>query len=323
MNSTLAESAGESARTTAVFAAKPVGTQLLTLVRREFWEHRYLWLAPLATEILLLLLCAGLGHGHSVHIQLRDDAADATDADRIAAGTIVQWMLSVPLYVVTLLLIGYYVLDCLYAERKDRSILFWKSLPVSDGLTVSSKALTALVVVPFGAFALALVGNLAFWAIYSLRIALGSFPPVLSWNGIEWLRTECVILLALLLAVLWYAPWAAAGMLVSAWVRRSPFLWSVVPLVLALVLEKIAGSLWGQPAYLGNFLAYRTGYIWLVLGLQHVRIVTHAAIHPVGTLLNTLNFGAAFADPGLWLGVLAAVLMLFVAARFRRYHDET
>jgi ABC-2 type transport system permease protein len=322
MNSTLAESAGDTPRSAVVFAAKPLGTQLLTLLRREFWEHRYLWLAPLATEVLLLLLCAVLGHGHGVHVQLRDEG-DATAADKVAAATIAQWMLTVPLYVVTLLLIGYYVLDCLFAERKDRSILFWKSLPVSDGLTVASKALTALVVVPFGVFALALLGNLAFYALYSLRVALGSLPPVLSFDAVEWLRTELVMLLALLLAVLWYAPVAAASMLVSAWVRRSPFLWSVVPLVLALVVEGILRSVWGMPGYLHDFLNYRTNHIWHVLGLEHARVITHDGLHPVGSLLNTLNFGAAFADRDLWLGVIAAVAMLFAAARFRRYHDET
>jgi ABC-2 type transport system permease protein len=325
MNSTLAESAGDRARGAAALTAKPLATQLFTLVRREFWEHRYLWLAPLVTQVLLLLLCAVIGHGHSMHIQLRDaDDGNVTAADRIAAATIVQWLLAVPLFVVVLLLLSYYVLDCLYAERKDRSILFWKSLPVSDGLTVTAKALTALVVVPFGAFLLAVVGNLAFYAIYLLRVGLGSLPPVLTFDATQWLRTELVMFLGLVLGVLWYLPWAALWMLVSAWVRRyTPFLWAVVPLVLALVVEGILSSIYHQPGYLHQFLNYRTFHIWAVLGLPNEHVITHGGIHPVGSLLGTLDFGAAFADRDLWLGVVAAVLMLFAAARLRRWHDET
>ncbi|HTC17012.1 MAG TPA: hypothetical protein VK695_14525 [Steroidobacteraceae bacterium] len=330
MNSTIADAAGDAPRSTSAYSVKPLHTTLVTLVRREFWEHRYLWLAPLATQVLLLLLCAVLGHWHAdsrgnFQIDMSSDGGEVIGAHegKVAAATVVQTVLTIPLYVVTLFLISYYVLDCLYAERRDRSILFWKSLPVSDGLTVTSKALTALVIVPFGVFALALVGHLLFYAIYSLRVATGSSPPVLSWDTLEWLRTEVVVFLTVLLAVLWYAPVATALMLVSAWVRKSPFLWVTVPPVLALVLEAILHGIYRQPLYLHDFIAYRSRHIWQVLELPHARVFTANGLHPVGSLLQALNFGGAFADRDLWLGVVAALVMLFVATRLRRYHDES
>ena len=72
--------------------------------------------------------------------------------------------------------LSYYLLDCLSAERRDRSILFWKSLPVSDGLTVASKLLTAFVVVPLGVFLLAMVTYFVFALIIAVRVAIGTAP---------------------------------------------------------------------------------------------------------------------------------------------------
>ena len=67
------------------------------------------------------------------------------------------------------LVLTFYLLDCLYAERKDRSILFWKSLPVSDAATVASKLLVALAVVPLGVYVVAILSDLLFSAIIAVR----------------------------------------------------------------------------------------------------------------------------------------------------------
>jgi ABC-2 type transport system permease protein len=224
------------------------------------------------------------------------------------------------LYIVLLFLVSYYTLDCLFAERKDRSILFWKSLPVSDALTVVSKLLVALVIAPLLVFVLAMLTQLVFNAILSARIAAGNLPAVIEWSGLEWLRTEAVMLLILGLAVLWYAPFAAALMLVSAWARRTPFLWSSLPPLLAPILERIALG----THHLWDFYRYRTYGIWRVLTDGYrFRIITHHDVQPVGTLLTDLRFGAAYADADLWLGVLAAAAILYVAVRIRRYRDDS
>jgi len=134
---------------------------ILTLARRELWEHRSLWIAPLVVQGLLLL---GMFVGHTSFDE-GDGPHTLTAQQRVALFTIVQWALAQPLFIVTAICVGFYLLDCLYAERKDRSILFWKSLPVSDGLTVASKFLVAAVVVPLGALVLALVSDLVYTAI--------------------------------------------------------------------------------------------------------------------------------------------------------------
>jgi ABC-2 type transport system permease protein len=315
MNSTFAEAAGESPRTAAVPARKPRLETLLTLVRREFWEHRYLWIAPLCVAALLLAV-AIFGQ---VHLDAGEMPQIANPSQRVALLTIVQWAISALYYVIALFILSYYALDCLYAERKDRSILFWKSLPVSDGLTVGAKLATALVVVPAWFFVLALLASVVFFAILLGRAALGSVPTVLTWNTFEWLRTTVAMLLIQILAVLWYAPIVAYLMVVSAWAKRSPFLWSTLPWVVAPILERIAFG----TRYLWHFMLYRSHGIWETLALGRTNLFPHHTFRPAGTLLQDLNFRGAFTDVDLWLGLAAAVALAYAAVRIRRYRDET
>jgi ABC-2 type transport system permease protein len=316
MNSTLADTAGEGPRSaTAPTTAKGLTETLLTLVRREFWEHRALWLAPL-TVAGLLALCATIGR---IHLDVDDTARVHGEAQRVAVFTIIQWVLAMPLYLVAMFVAAFYLLDCLYAERKDRSILFWKSLPVSDGLTVSAKMLVALVVVPLGVFALALVAQLLFTAILGARVLVGTLPPVFTWNTYEWARTEIVMLLVTVLAVLWYAPLAGYLLLMSAWVRRGPILWSTLPLVLGPVLEWVAFG----TRHLMDFINYRINGVWWLLGVEHTHLITKHEVRPVGTALEVLNVRGVLTSIDLWLGLAVTVALAYAATRIRRYRDDT
>jgi ABC-2 type transport system permease protein len=322
MSSTVADTAGTPGAT-AARADKPLGMVLLALVRREFWEHRYLWIAPLAVEAVLIVLGAIVGHGH-VRLDNEDFSSGANSpAQKVAAFTILQWMQSVPLVVVLVGAVSWYALDCLYAERKDRSILFWKSLPVSDGLTVLSKALVALVVAPLVTFGVALIGYLVFAAVVGARMALGGIPSVISWDLVEWFRTELAMLVMLIVAMLWYAPVVAAMMLLSVWARPNPFLWALLAPIVAPLIERVAFG----THYLASFMKYRAFDIWGTLAYGpahgHFNIISKHGLHPVGTLLDEFNIGAALTDIDLWLGVATAAALLYAAMRIRRYRDET
>jgi ABC-2 type transport system permease protein len=323
MNSTLAEVADDTPRSAAPPVARPLGVTLLTLVRREFWEHRYLWIAPVAVEGVLIVLGAVVGHG-GLHLDDTDFGRWSNlQAQKVAAFTILQWMLSVPACVVLIGVVSWYALDCLYAERKDRSILFWKSLPVSDGLTVVSKAVVALLAAPLVAFLVALGGFLVFAAILDVRIAAGGIASVFSWDLVEGLRTELVMLIMLVVAVLWYAPIVTAMMLLSVWARPNPFLWAFLAPIVAPLLERIAFG----THYLSGFLKYRAFGIWGTLAHGpthgHIDIITHHGLHPIGTLLDEFNIGAALTDIDLWLGLAASAAMLYAAVRIRRYRDDS
>jgi ABC-2 type transport system permease protein len=283
-----------------------------TLVRREFWEHRSLWRAPLVVTALLLV-CALLTHG-----AFKIDAADASEwlnpqnkTNMFALG---EWALTLPHYLVMILLLNFYLLDCLYAERKDRSILFWKSLPVSDGATVASKLVVACVVVPLGTFVLALVTDILFAAIWDLRAVITHNPELM--------------FLGLVISILWYSPFLGCFLLASVLVRRNVLMWVTVVPLLVVIFEQIAfGTHW-----LSNFLDYRGQGIWNAL---HVEGALLASIHSVGggpdpaemvslpEVFDRVHIGPAFTNIDLWLGLAFAAACAYAAAWVRGFRDET
>ena len=302
-------------------AANPRLRAFQTLVRREFWEHRSLWRGPLVVSILLLV-CAVLTHG-----ALKIDAAEPSEwlnpQSKATVFALAQWALAVPQYLVMSLSLSFYLLDCLYAERKDRSILFWKSLPVSDGATVASKVVVACVVVPLGTFALALVTDILFTAIWDLRAVISHSPELLAWDTVAFIKTQALMFLGLIVSVLWYSPFLGCFLLASACVRRNVVMWvTIVPLLLV-IFERIAfGTHW-----LSSLINYRTYGIWYDLHLEGAILVS---IHNVGPaevvslpeVLDRVHVGPAFANIDLWLGLAFAAACAYAAARVRGFRDE-
>src|ERR1700688_4835450 len=115
------------------------------LVRREFWENRAIWIVPAAIGVALTL-AALFGN-----VQI----PALSPPDSRALSGVVLFGFGVTFFVVMNIYATWYLLDCLYADRKDRSVLFWKSLPISDTTTVMSKLATALLVIPVVYFAAA------------------------------------------------------------------------------------------------------------------------------------------------------------------------
>jgi ABC-2 type transport system permease protein len=236
-----------------------------------------------------------------------------------------QWALTLPHYLVMILLLNFYLLDCLYAERKDRSILFWKSLPVSDGATVASKVIVACVVVPLGTFVLALVTDILFTAIWDLRALVGHTPELVVWDTVAFLKTQALMFLGLVVSVLWYSPFLGCFLLASACVRRNVLMWVTVVPLLVVIFEQIAfGTHW-----LSNFLDYRGEGIWDAL---HVEGALIGSIHNVGLgsaeivslpeVYDRVHVGPAFTNIDLWLGLAFAAACAYAAARVRGYRDE-
>jgi len=291
------------------------------LVQREFWEHRSLWAAPLAVTGLLLV-CSLLTHG-----ALKIDASDATEwldpENKTIVFALAQWGLTVPHYLVMVLVLSFYLLDCLYGERKDRSILFWKSLPVSDGVTVASKMFVACIVVPLGTFVLALVTDLLFTAIWNLRAVLHSSAELVAWDTLAFLKTQTLMFLGLIISILWYAPFVGLLILASAWVRRNVLMWVTLVPLLALIVERIAFGTY----YVSNLIAYRTDGIWKSLHLESAIVgsladVGQAIVVSLPRFYDRVRVGPAFTNIDLWLGVGVALACAYAAARIRRYRDD-
>jgi ABC-2 type transport system permease protein len=293
-----------------------------TLVRRELWEHRSLWMAPLAVSVLLLL-SALLTHG-AFQVDPTDTAEWLDPQKKSTLFALAQWGLAVPQYLVMVLVQTMYLLDCLYAERKDRSILFWKSLPVSDGATVVSKMIVGCVLLPLGTFALALCTDVLFTAIWDLRAALGHSPQLVAWDMVAFLKTQAVMFLGLVISILWYAPFFGCFVLCSVWIRRNVLMWVTVVPLLAIVIERIAFG----THYISSLLHSRTFDIWGTLRvesaiLSSLKDLGPATVVAIPQVYDRVHILPAFTDIDLWLGVIFTVACGYAAARIRRYRDDT
>jgi ABC-2 type transport system permease protein len=272
-------------------------------VRRELWENRSIYIAPLVVAAVGLFgfLIS------TIHLPERRRAVLLLDPAQQRAAIEKPYDIAAILLILTAFIVGvFYCLDALHGERRDRSILFWKSLPVSDLTTVLSKASIPLVVLPLVTFAIGLAAQL---------IMLLLSTVVLLANGLSAaprtsLSQQSVILLYGLIALaLWHAPIYAWLLLVSGWARRATFLWAVLPLLAVSVLEKIAFN----SSHFASLLRYRL-VNWAAEAF---------AFNAHGTIdsLAQLTPGRFLSTPGLWLGLAVAAAFLVAAARLRQYRD--
>ncbi|HEY5020460.1 MAG TPA: ABC-2 transporter permease [Steroidobacteraceae bacterium] len=287
-------------------------------IRREFWEHRSLWIAPLAVAAALLAAAAAAAFGHSllVHVDLNDGPTSAAGGAPLPLFDFLQSGLSIAFYVTAAILASIYFLDCLYGERRDRSILFWKSLPVSNTQTVLVKFLVGLVILPLGTFLLAALTGVLGSAILALRNHAAIHADLPVWNTMTWLRLQAVMLYTLIATLCWYAPYAAYLMLASAWARRSPYVWALIPPILLAILERMI---------------FGTNYVSHIIGrsfseLMNLAFHANAQVSLPGRsrlISSSPDPAALLASPQLWLGLAAAAMMLALAIRLRRYRDDS
>jgi ABC-2 type transport system permease protein len=276
-------------------------------VRRELWENRSVYIAPLAIAAVVLFgfLVSTL------HWRRRFRAVLALDPAAQPAALAMPYSIAATLIIVTSLIVGaFYCLEALLGERRDRSILFWKSLPVSDLTTVLSKISIPLVVLPVTAFAISLATQLAMLLWATAVLLLGGPRDATLWTRLPLVQMTLVMFYGLTVHVLWHAPLYAWLLLVSAWARRTPFLWAVLPPMVLGVLEGIAF----QTHYFGRLLRYR------VVGAMEEAFALKAGDKDILQLtqLDPLRF---LGSPGLWIGLVAAAAFLAAAARLRRYRE--
>lgn len=289
------------------------------LVRREFWEHRALWFAPLAMSVLWIVIVAFF------RIQMGSSQALTVMQGR-AIVNVIGWGMSVATLLVVTIVVTFYLLDALYAERRDRSILFWKSLPVSDSATVLAKFLVAMVIVPLGAFLAVAVTDLLVRAIIAARGGAGlAMEQASLWDGRMWWQAQVLLLIGVVASMLWYAPLAAYLLVVSAWARRSVTLWAVLPPLVLVIVERIAL----QTSHAWEFFADRLSpAVPIMRGIDArlsdgtISIDRNEIVVP-GALLQQVDIGAIFLNAPMLLGLAAAVVLLVVAIRLRRYRDDT
>jgi ABC-2 type transport system permease protein len=259
-------------------------------IRRELWESKYIYIAPLGVAAVFLLAFAIVDPSHRRHpIQMPYEISGA-------------------LIMGTALLVGlYYAVDSLYSERRDRSILFWKSLPVSDVTAVLAKLSIPLVIVPLLSFVITIVTQLLM-LLFSSAVRLGTGLRVAElWSQpVSFFQVSLILLYHIVLVHgLWYLPVYGWLLLVSAWAPRAPLLWAVLPPFVIYGVEK---------------LAFNTSYFLLLLQERFLGpssgnpAMPHNA--PMADQLIPKHF---FSEPGLWIGMAVGAVFIAAAVRLRRY----
>jgi ABC-2 type transport system permease protein len=278
-------------------------------VRRELWENRSVTIAPLAVAAIVLFasLISMIGLPRRMQTLPADPARQHVVAVKPFS------VAPAPIMFVTFLVGIFYCLDALHGERRDRSILFWKSLPVSDLTTVLSKASIPFVVLPLIGFVLS-VWTLAILLLLSTAVLLATgIGPATLWAELRLVQQPLVMLYGLTVHVLWFAPIYGWLLLVSAWARRMPVLWAALPPFSIVLVEKIALN----TSSFCSLLQYRvTGAMTEAFAVKSPR----GAV-PVLDRLAQLDPTRFLTAPGLWIGLAFAAACLAAAVRLRRNRE--
>lgn len=302
-------------------AARPV-QPFYWSVRRELWENRSLFIAPLVVGGLAVLALLGRAAARPADF---DALAMAAPDDLRGLIAFFYAVISAGISFVMHIAVFFYLLDALQGERKDRSVLFWKSMPVSDTTTVLSKLFTGLVVAGAIVVAVSIVTIFAVLLVLSVVMLIAGGNPLPMWGNLQLFEMIAAVIYWQMIAVaLWYAPIAAWLLLVSSWAKRVTILWALLTPVAVAVLERLVFS----TRYVQDTINYRLNdptvdaFVRGARGAEfsigdkgiHGAPMPHsafAALDPVGF----------FSNPWLWVGLVVAAGFVAAAIWMRRYRE--
>jgi ABC-2 type transport system permease protein len=290
-------------------------------VRRELWENRSLMIAPLVVggiALLALIYRALISADDFRALALLPPAAQGQ------AVTVGYGALAYAISLVMHLCVFFYLLDALQGERKDRSVLFWKSMPVSDTTTVLSKLFTALLVSGAIVVAVAAATALGMLLITSVIMMIGGANPLSIWSNAQLFQLTVGIIYWQIAIALWYAPLAAWLLLVSAWAKRVTILWAVFTPIAIVVFERVAIG----THYVQDMISNRlrdpviTAIASNVKGAQVTMGAEGVNTHGIpARVFDALDPVAFFSNPWLWVGLVVAAGLVAAAIWMRRYRE--
>jgi ABC-2 type transport system permease protein len=300
----------------------------LALIRREMWEHRSLYVVPAVLGIVLVLVAiTGQASVSAFGTHIDMALLGATNLSANERGAAISALLAgfaISFVIAMLILSMFYSLDSLYAERKDKSILFWRSMPVTDAETVISKLITVISIIPLVTIAIIAATQLAILVVTSIWIGLrGANAWHLIWSAVPLLDNWAATLIFILSLSLWLSPFIGWFLLVSAYTKRSPLLMALLPILLLPMLERsILGS-----RLLFDAIFARSAHIPIYRNLDfdslfNKRSLTEAA-HDGISMVSMLDVGRFLASPGLWVGLVVCGLFVTAAIYVRRFRGDS
>ncbi|WP_312370201.1 hypothetical protein [Stenotrophomonas sp.] len=321
------------------------------LLKREYWENRggFLWAPLIAGGVSLLLSLMAIVGGlwaanraarngdlhingvnvNGLDLQMLTSQMTPEDMGKWADGMNFTLLLSGGWpFIVLGFVVFFYCLGALYDDRRDRSVLFWKSMPLSDTQTVLSKLTSALLVAPLLATLLAIATMLCFMLIISIVVlAHGGNPITLIWGPGNPLSMAAGFISRIPVYALWALPTAGWLLLCSSWAKSKPFLWAVMLPVFAGIIVSWFGMM--------KLFGLNAGWFWghvvgrLLLGTAPGIDLAYNAKDVSGHKLQTMVSGfspevlfASLATPELWIGAVVGVVFIVLAIWLRQRRDE-
>ncbi|HSX59858.1 MAG TPA: hypothetical protein VLF18_06635 [Tahibacter sp.] len=316
------------------------------LLKREYWEHRggFQWAPLIAAGVVLLVFTIATITGLSnlnidgkiiSGVRLGDLAAAMTPEQRLQVGAgldVGLFFAAAPVAITLAIVTFFYLLGSLYDDRRDRSILFWKSLPVSDLETVLSKIVAATAIAPLFALAAALLLMLGLLILFSAIVGFyGMNPFTVIWANASPLSVVGKIALLIPINALWALPTIGWLMLCSAFAKRVPFLWATLLPIATATCVSIFDAVtnlrlpnnWFWENIVSRILFSILPGSWM--DFEKLEHDMDGADGPE-VLLNAINLDtitAPLTTANLWIGVAAGVGMIVVAIWLRRWRDDS
>lgn len=316
---------------------------LYWLVKREFWEHRggFFWAPIITGGIFLLMTVLSIITGETLKHRMASFqvgnmtgnwSIDHADPDTLKhfgmALDVTMCVAALIILAVTAIVIFFYCLGSLYDDRKDKSILFWQSLPISNWKTVLSKIVSAILIAPAIAAVLGVISGIVL-IIFAAGIA--AFHGLNMWGALSTAHPVELILNIVGLIPLYALcalPTVGWLMLCSAWARSKPFLWALlIPLGSLFIIWWL--HLLGMPGlnakwYFAHVVARMLFAVapgnWMSFIASDDLPHDDAAVFDHLSLLHNYS---ALGSPELWVGAIAGAVMLAGAIWLRRWRDDS
>lgn len=317
------------------------------LVKREFWEYRggFFW-APLITSMVMLalmlmtvLIAETTAHRNGIRLSGMNfgDIAEHLSSgqiDRIHAGIDVGLLsLGFPIAIALFFVVFFYGIGSLYNDRADRSVLFWKSLPISDTQTVLAKVAAMTLLAPALSVVAMIALHLGFLLLMSIYVGFHGVNPLPIWSPTHLVALWLKLILLIPVNALWAMPSIGWLLLCSSYARSKPFMWAVgLPIIVGVLVTWFG---------LMNSLSVSSGWFWhnivgrALLSIVPGSWVNVANLHSLDNvdgpdmpaavikLLSVGSIGDALTSPDLLVGVVAGVAMIAAAIYFRRQRTES
>ncbi len=304
------------------------------LVKRETWEHPAFYVAPIVVMAIIILgALAGMVQGVGGTIGFKHLVTGLeTVAEGGRSGVIFATFLGIAttFQIVSVFVIFFYLLDALYSERKERHILFWKSMPVSDMETVLSKVVTATFVIPLFFFAGVFVTKIIFLMITSVFIWIGDGSALdLLWKPAPLFADFGISIFHILAAGIWMLPFTGWLLLASSIAKKGrPFMWAILLPIFISFLENIVFGTMRSLETIGSYIlefantAYKGSSNGVSFDFNNIEDLNNINIDEF-SLSSLIDPVAVISSPSLWIGIVIGSIFITAAIYLRRYRDDS